>query len=63
MRRAVASKMKENLAFRARFGVVAIALCTFVLWLILGAGAELARLIAGVVVAFAAGFWAVLDGM
>jgi hypothetical protein len=32
---------------RTRLGVVAIIVCTFALWLILGAGAELARLIAG----------------
>lgn len=46
---------------RARFGVVAIIVCTFALWLILGGGAELARLMAGAAVATAAGFWASLD--
>jgi hypothetical protein len=53
--------MKEGPEFRARLGVVAIIVCTFALWLILGAGAELARLIAGAAVAIAAGFWAALD--
>ena len=47
--------------FRARFGVVAIIVCTFALWLILGGGAEVARLIAGGAVALAAGAWALLD--
>ena len=46
---------------RARLGVVAIIVCTFALWLILGAAAELARLIAGAAVALAAGFWSALD--
>lgn len=46
---------------RARFGVVAIIVCTFALWLILGGGAELARLMAGAAVAIAAGLWASLD--
>jgi hypothetical protein len=46
---------------RARLGVVAIIVCTFALWLILGAGAELARLLAGAAVALAAGFWSALD--
>ena len=46
---------------RARYGVVAIIVCTFALWLILGAGAEVARLIAGGAVALAAGVWAMLD--
>ena len=44
-----------------RFGVAAIVVCTYALWLILGGSAELARLIAGVAVALAAGFWAALD--
>jgi len=61
MRGAIASKMSEKLESRARLGVVAIIVCTFALWLILGAGAELARLIAGAAVAVAAGFWAGLD--
>jgi hypothetical protein len=61
MRPARASIMKEGSEFRALFGVVAIIVCTFALWLILGAGVELARLIAGAAVAIAAGFWAVLD--
>lgn len=47
--------------WRARFGVVAIIVCTFALWLILGGGAELARLMAGAAVALAAGLWAALD--
>ena len=46
---------------RARLGVVAIIVCTFALWLILGAGAELARLIAGGAVALAVGVWSALD--
>ncbi len=53
--------MKESLEFRALLGVVAIIVCTFALWLILGAGAELARLIAGAAVALAAGLWSALD--
>ena len=61
MRHAIASKMEERMDFRARLGIVAIIGCTFALWLILGAGAELARPIAGAAVAIAAGFWAALD--
>ncbi|HEV8015514.1 MAG TPA: hypothetical protein VGP48_08255 [Stellaceae bacterium] len=62
MRRAIASKMEgEGMNSRARLGVVAIVVCTFVLWLILGGGAEVARLIAGGAVALAAGAWAPLD--
>jgi hypothetical protein len=53
--------MNGSLDSRARFGVVAIIVCTFALWLILGAGAELARLIAGAAVSLAAGFWSALD--
>ncbi|HLI22693.1 MAG TPA: hypothetical protein VKV32_16335 [Stellaceae bacterium] len=54
--------MESGSAFRARLGVVAIIVCTFAQWLILGGSAELARLIAGAAVAIAAGFWAALDG-
>jgi hypothetical protein len=61
MRCAIASKMEERMDFRARLGVVAIIGCTFALWLILGGGAEVARLIAGGAVALAAGAWALLD--
>jgi hypothetical protein len=53
--------MTGNLDSRTRLGVVAIIVCTFALWLILGAGAELARLIAGAAVALAAGLWSALD--
>jgi hypothetical protein len=53
--------MIGNLDSRACFGVVAIVVCTFALWLILGAGAELARLIAGMAVALAVGLWSALD--
>jgi hypothetical protein len=53
--------MIGNMDSRTRFGVVAIILCTFALWLILGAGAELARLFAGAAVALAAGAWSALD--
>ncbi|HEY3916892.1 MAG TPA: hypothetical protein VGL83_03825 [Stellaceae bacterium] len=53
--------MTEKPEWRARLGLVAIIVCTFALWLILGAGAELARLIAGCAVALAAGFWAALE--
>jgi len=53
--------MIGNVDFRTRFGVVAIVVCTFALWLILGAGAELARLFAGATVALAAGLWSALD--
>jgi hypothetical protein len=53
--------MIENLDSRARLGVVAIIVCTFALWLILGTGAELARLLAGAAVALAVGFWSALD--
>ena len=62
MRPVIASKMEERMDFRTRLGVVAIIVCTFALWLILGAGAELARLIAGAAVALAAGSWSALDG-
>jgi len=55
--------MIGNLESRTRLGVVAIIVCTFALWLILGAGAELARLIAGAAVALAAGLWSALDAM
>jgi hypothetical protein len=61
MRPAIASKMEERMDFRTRLGVVAIIVCTFALWLILGGGAEVARLIAGGAVALAAGAWALLD--
>jgi len=54
--------MKESLDSRALIGVVVIIVCTFALWLILGAGAELARLIAGAAVAMAAGLWSALEG-
>jgi hypothetical protein len=54
--------MNGSLDFRTRFGVVAIVVCTFALWLILGASLELARLLAGAAVALAAGFWSALDG-
>jgi len=53
--------MIGSLDSRARLGVVGIIVCTFALWLILGAGAELARLVAGAAVALAAGFWSALD--
>ena len=53
--------MIGNVDSRTRFGVVAIILCTFALWLILGADAELARLFAGAAVALAAGVWSALD--
>ncbi|HVA14627.1 MAG TPA: hypothetical protein VNF99_15375 [Stellaceae bacterium] len=52
--------MMEQRAFRARLGVVAIIVSTYALWLILGGGAELARLVAGAALALAAGFWAPL---
>jgi hypothetical protein len=61
MRSAIASKMREKSDSRTRLGVVAIIVCTFALWLILGGSAELARLVAGAAVAIAAGFWAALD--
>ena len=61
MRLAVPSKMKEGSDSRVRFGVAAVIVCTFALWLILGGSAELTRLIAGAAVALAAGFWAALD--
>jgi hypothetical protein len=61
MRWAIALEMKESMISRARLGVVAIIVCTFALWLILGAGAELARLIAGGAVALAVGVWSALD--
>lgn len=44
-----------------QFGVAAIVACTYALWLILGGSAELARLVAGIAVALAVGFWAALD--
>jgi hypothetical protein len=53
--------MNGGLDFRAHLGVAAIIVCTFALWLILGASAELARLIAGAAVSLAAGFWSALD--
>jgi hypothetical protein len=53
--------MIGNLDSRTRLGVVAIIVCTCVLWLILGAGAEVGRLVAGGAVALAAGAWASLD--
>jgi hypothetical protein len=53
--------MNGRLDSRARFGVAAIIVCTFALWLILGAGAELARLLAGAAVSLAAGLWSALD--
>jgi hypothetical protein len=53
--------MIGNVESRTRFGVVAIIVCTFALWLILGAGAELARLFAGAAVALAAGAWSALE--
>lgn len=53
--------MAGKLELRTRLGLVAIVVCTFALWLILGGGAELARLIAGAAVALAVGFWTVLD--
>jgi hypothetical protein len=61
MRRAIASAMSDKMNTRARLGVVAIIVCTFALWLILGAGAEVARLIAGIAVAVTAGLWSALD--
>ena len=54
-------KAEAKVDSRARLGVVAIIVCTFALWLILGGTAELARLIAGAAVAIAAGSWAALD--
>ena len=63
MRLGIAAKtkqMKEGSAFRARLGVVAVMVCTFALWLILGGSAELARLIAGAAVAIAVGLWGAL---
>jgi hypothetical protein len=56
----MAAMMQGRSESRARLGVVAIIVFTFALWLILGVGAELARLIAGAAVALAAGFWSVL---
>jgi hypothetical protein len=53
--------MNGGLDSRTRLGVVAIIVCTFALWLILGASAELARLIAGAAVSLAAGLWSALD--
>jgi hypothetical protein len=54
--------MNGDLDARARLGVGAIIVCTFALWLILGASAELARLLAGAAVSLAAGLWSALDG-
>jgi hypothetical protein len=54
------AKKKDRFAL---LGTAAVIVCTFALWLILGAGAELARLTSGVAVAVAAGCWARLgDG-
>ena len=52
--------MAEKRESHALLGVAVVMLCTFGLWLILGAAAELARLISGISVALAIGFWAML---
>jgi hypothetical protein len=52
--------MAKQQQAQALLGIAAVMVCTFVLWLILGAGAEQARLISGIAVALAAGFWAML---
>jgi hypothetical protein len=53
--------MNGSLDFRAQLGIAAIVVCTFALWLILGTGAELARLLAGAAVSLAVGVWSALD--